>query len=299
MALYIDRKLQFRHNPGKVFGVKMILPTVMTLAAIFIIPVFFTLYLSVHSWSMSAVTPPAFIGLRNFTDAFSQRLFWQSLRATAIFTGCGVVIQMYVGIAIARFINRQYPGKEFFRSILILPLASTPVAISLVWRLMLNPTLGVLNYFVTSLGLQTIPWLSDVKLVMIALLVVDTWQWFPLIMFIALSAMSTIPDQLYESAAIDGATRSQVFYRITLPLIRPSLIVAMMLRLTDSLKHFDMIYVMTQGGPGNASQIINLYIYENSFRYFKMGYSSAVIVILFIIILLLNLLLSKFRRAKP
>lgn len=295
-----NQKLIFKQKTKKSmerkFAIKMILPSILVLALIFIGPVIFTIYLSFHTWSMSAVLKPSFIGFKNYVDTFKQPLFLNSLRVSFIFTFAGVALQTILGVGIAQFINRKYCGDKLFRSFLILPLASTPVAISLVWRLMLHPTLGVLNYFVGVLGISTISWLSDVNLVMIALLIVDTWQWFPLVMFIAISAMSTIPEQLYESASIDGTTRGQSFRLITLPLIRPAVVVAMMLRLTDSLKHFDMIYVMTQGGPGNASQIINLYIYENSFRYFRMGYSSAVIVILFIIILMLNLLMSKFRR---
>ncbi len=285
-----------KKSDEKAFAIKMILPSTLALALIFIGPVIFTLYLSFHSWSMSAVAKPEFIGLKNYTNAFVQPLFINSLRVSFVFTFAGVALQTLLGVGIAQFINRKYRGDKLFRSFLILPLASTPVAISLVWRLMLHPTLGVLNYFVESLGLTTIAWLAEMNLVLIALLIVDTWQWFPLVMFITISAMSTIPEQLYESASIDGTTRTQAFRHITVPLIRPAVIVAMMLRLTDSLKHFDMIYVMTQGGPGNASQIVNLYIYENNFRYFRIGYSSAVIVILFIIILFLNLMLSRFRR---
>ena len=273
-------------------------PAILVLAMIFIGPFFYTIYLSFHDWSLSAVTEPAFTGLGNYIQAFKEPLFYNSLKVTAIFTLCGVLIQTFVGVSLAQFLNRHFKGKSLTRTVFILPLASTPVAMALVWRLMLHPTLGILNYFVTQLNFSTIPWLSDNVLVLVALLTVDTWQWFPLVMLIVISAMSTIPDHLYESAVIDGATRGQSFFYITLPLVRPAIVVAMMLRLTDSLKHFDMIYVMTQGGPGNASQIVNLYIYDNSFRYFRMGYASAVIVILFLIILILNFVLSRVRRGE-
>lgn len=274
----------------------MAAPAVTALILIFVGPVLYTVYLSLHSWSFSGVSEPEFVGLHNFFQAFREPAFLNSLRVTAIFTLGGVSLQTIVGVSIAQFLNRQFVGKNLTRTIFILPLAGTPVAMALVWRLMLHPTLGVLNHFITRLKLTAVPWLSIDHLVLPALLVVDTWQWFPLVMLIAMSAMMTIPTQLYESAAIDGATRRQSFVHITLPLIRPAIIVAMMLRLTDSLKHFDMIYVMTQGGPGNSSQILNLYIYDNSFRYFRMGYSSAVIVLLFLVILFLNYILSRLRR---
>ena len=278
------------------FGTRMILPTTIALVMIFLIPVIFVTYMSFQEWSMSLVKKPEFVGFENYMRALSSRDFWNSMRATALFTGIGVILQVFIGVSVARFVNRDFFCREIFRAILILPLAATPVAIALVWRLMLSPTLGILNYFVTELGLDTIPWLSERRLAMIALLFVDTWQWFPLISFVTLSAMSTIDEQLFESAQIDGASSSIIFYKITLPLIRPSIVVVTMLRLTDSLKHFDAIYVMTQGGPGNATQIMNLYIYENGFKYFKMGYASAVIIILFVLILFANVILARFRR---
>ena len=293
----LTRRYTDRSEASMSFGIKMILPTTIALILIFLIPVIFVTYMSFQEWGMSLVKSPEFIGTENYLHALSQRDFWNSLRVTVIFTGIGVILQVFIGVSVARFANHDFFGKELFRTILILPLAATPVAIALVWRLMLSPTLGILNYFVTELGFDTIPWLSENKLAMVALLFVDTWQWFPLISFVTLSAMATIDEQLFESAQIDGASSATIFYKITLPLVRPSIVVVTMLRLTDSLKHFDTIYVMTQGGPGNATQIMNLYIYENGFKYFKMGYASAVIIILFILILLSNLILAKFRRS--
>lgn len=296
MKNVLKRRVRTDKEERRSFGIKLILPTVVALLSIFILPVLFVGYMGFHDWNMSVIRGPEFVGFANYLKAFQSKDFWHSLKATLIFTGVGVCIQVVLGVEIARFLNRRFYGKEFFRTILIFPLAATPVAIALVWRLMLNPTLGVLNYFVTCLGFHTIPWLSKDTLAMIALIIVDTWQWFPLVTFVSLSAMTTIDEQLIESAQIDGASSSVVFRKIIFPLIRPSVVVVAMLRLTDSLKHFDTIYVMTQGGPGNATQIMNIYIYENSFKYFKMGYASAVIIILFLLIFLANIFISRFRR---
>ena len=175
-------------------------------------------------------------------------------------------------------------------------MAATPVAIALIWRLMLHPTLGILNYFIESLGLEAVTWLSSPNLVLPTLIAVDTWKWTPLIMLVAMAGMTAIPKTLYEAGKIDGASDFQLFAHITIPLIRPAVVVAAMIRFMDSLKEFDMIYTMTQGGPGVASQILNLYTFDNAFRYFRMGYASSIIVVMFLIIFFATLILVKIRR---
>jgi multiple sugar transport system permease protein len=175
-------------------------------------------------------------------------------------------------------------------------MVATPVAIALVWMMMYNPTLGVMNYLVSLVGLGPYTWVSNAALVIPALAVVDTWEWTPLITLITLAGLATLPIEPYESAVIDGASAAQMFWRITLPLLRPTIIVALLFRAIDCLKTFDIIYVMTQGGPGFASETLNVYTFQVGLFYFHMGYASSLLVILFALVLGVSLLLIKVRR---
>lgn len=281
----------------KKFGLIMVLPAFFILILIIVGPVLYTLFLSFHDWFASSVSAPKWIGLNNFVRVFTEIRFYQSLKKTLIFTFIGISLQIILGICLAQFLNRPFKGKGLVRTLLILPIASTPVAISLVWKLMLEPTLGIINYFLTFLGWTPPTWLSDPVWALPTLIVIDVWQWTPLVMLIVMAGMSTIPDTLYEAAKIDGASSKRIFTNITLPLIKPSIVVAAMLRVMDSLKQFDMVYVTTQGGPGTATQILNLYVFDNAFRYFRMGYASSLIIVMFMIILTVNVFLSRVRRS--
>ena len=168
---------------------------------------------------------------------------------------------------------------------------------SFVFVMMYHPTLGVLNYFVTSLGLPPGTWTYASQTVIPALVLMNTWQWTPLIMLIVLAGLAALPHEPYEAAMIDGASRWQTLWLITLPLVRPSIVTAVLFRLIDSLKTFDIIFVMTQGGPGGASDTINLYLFNTAFSYFHMGQASSMVVIFFAIILGLSLLAVRIRRA--
>lgn len=261
-------------------------------------PVGYTLWMSVHSWYASSVTGPEFVGLQNFRRAFVQddrfrNAFWLTLYFTALATA----LQVVLGVALALLLNRPFRGKAVVRSVFLLPMVATPVAIALVWMMMYNPTLGVVNHLVGLVGLGPYKWVSDARVVVPALALVDTWEWTPLITLITLAGLATLPIEPYESAMIDGASPAQVFWRITLPLLRPTIMVALLFRAIDCLKTFDIIYVMTQGGPGFASETLNVYTFSVGLFYFHIGYASSLLVILFALVLGVSLLLIRARRA--
>src|SRR5262249_28903705 len=260
-------------------------------------PVAYTLYMSVHSWFASSLTSPQFIGLGNFRRAFVEDdRFRNALWLTVYFTGLATLLQLMLGVAIALVLNRPFRGKGLVRSIFLLPMVATPVAIALVGMMMYNPTLGVMNYLVGLVGLGPYKWVSNAAVVVPALVIVDTWEWTPLITLITLAGLATLPIEPYESALIDGASSAQMFWRITLPLLRPTIIVALLFRAIDCLKTFDIIYVMTQGGPGFASETLNVYTFQVGLFYFHIGYASSLLVILFALVLGVSLLLIKVRR---
>ena len=273
------------------------LPSLVVVALLMAFPVLYTLYMSVHSWYASSVTGPEWAGFANFKRAFvADERFRNALWLTIYFTGLATGLQLVLGVALALVLNRPFRGKGLMRSIFLLPMVATPVAIALVWMMMYNPTLGVMNYVVGLAGLGPYKWVSDAAIVVPALAVVDTWEWTPLITLITLAGLATLPVEPYESAMIDGASTAQMFWRITLPLLRPTIVVALLFRAIDCLKTFDIIYVMTQGGPGFASETLNVYTFQVGLFYFHIGYASSLLVILFALVLGVSLLLIKVRR---
>ncbi|MDO8476626.1 MAG: sugar ABC transporter permease [Candidatus Rokubacteria bacterium] len=273
------------------------LPSVVAVALLMAFPVGYTLYMSVHSWYASSVTSPHFVGLENFRRAFVEDdRFRNALWLTVYFTALATALQLVLGVSLALVLNRPFRGKGLVRSIFLLPMVATPVAIALVWMMMYNPTLGVMNYLVGLVGLGPYRWVSNAAIVVPALAVVDTWEWTPLITLITLAGLATLPIEPYESALIDGASATQMFWRITLPLLRPTIMVALLFRAIDCLKTFDIIYVMTQGGPGFASETLNVYTFQVGLFYFHIGYASSLLVILFALVLGVSLLLIKVRR---
>jgi multiple sugar transport system permease protein len=276
-----------------------ILPAVLFLTAVLISPVIYTVGLSLFHWSGAAITPPAWVGLRNYSDVFAgDPGFRNALFVTAYFTGVSVLIELILGIGLAQLLNREFLGKGIVRTLLILPVAGTPVALALVWRHMYNPSNGIFTWFVEVLHLPPQRWLADATTVIPSLILFDVWQWTPLIMLITLAGLVSLPSDIYEAAQIDGASPWQTFWQITLPLVRPTIVAAAMLRFMDSVKTFDQIYVSTQGGPGIASQTLNLYVFDQAFQYLHFGYASALLVILFFIILSGNVVLASLRRGQ-
>jgi multiple sugar transport system permease protein len=287
LSLFVER------HPVLVFT----LPAGLVVFILMVFPVFYTVYMSLHSWFASSLTAPEFIGLQNFKRAFTQdERFRNAIWLTLYFTALATALQVVLGVALALLLNRPFRGKGFFRSIFLLPMVATPVAIALVWMMMYNPTLGVMNYIVGLVRLGPFKWVSDARLVIPALAVVDTWEWTPLITLITLAGLATLPLEPYESAVIDGATPAQMFWRITLPLLRPTIMVALLFRSIDCLKTFDIIYVMTAGGPGFASETLNVYTFQVGLFYFHIGYASSLLVILFALVMGVSLVLIKVRR---
>jgi multiple sugar transport system permease protein len=259
-----------------------------------IIPIVFNLYLAFTKWTIG-LGQPRFIGLGNFIELLSDERVLNGVKVMIYFSGLSLSLEMVLGLLIAVYFNRQFKGSEVVQAIYILPFAATPVAVALIWRIMLNPEIGVLNYLLQSVGLPGSLWVSSPKTVIPALVMVDVWKWTPMITLIVLAGLKSLPHEPYEAAQIDGASALQIFWYITLPLIRPVLIAAMMLRSLDNLKEFDMLYTITQGGPGIASETLYLYSYNVGFSFFKAGYGSALMVVVFLIVLVFNVVMNRLR----
>jgi multiple sugar transport system permease protein len=272
------------------------LPAVVVMALLILFPLAFNGYMSLLSWFVSSANPPEFVGLKNFLEIFGKDArFWNTLWITAKFTLTGVVLQLILGLAIAVYLHREFRGRGIVRTVMLLPMVSTPVAVALIWVVMFNPSLGVLNYFLGLVGVKPLLWLGHPRTALPSLILMDIWKWTPFMVLILHSGLQSLPVTPFEAARIDGASRWQLFRFITLPLLRPTIAVALIFRTMDSLKTFDTIYVMTEGGPNNATETLNIYVFQTGFKYFHMGYAAALAVILVVFVFAVNLLLIRMR----
>ena len=255
----------------------MVAPIVLFIIIMVAFPLVYTVYLSFTDWNMG-VTAPEFLGLENYVDVLTDPQFWSDTGNTLYLAFGSVAIELVLGTCIAIVLNRPFRGKDVVKTLFLLPMVATPIAVGMVWQLIYEPTLGVANHFLKFLGLEPVMWLIDSNTVLNSLMIIEIWEWTPMVMLIVLAGLAGLPREVYESAQLDGAGKFQLFRKITLPLLRPTLIVTALLRLIDALKTFDIIYATTQGGPLQASETVNLFAYKSIFSYFKMGRGAALII---------------------
>ncbi len=273
-----------------------ILPAVAFVLVMMVFPIIYTVRLSFFEWSMSAIQPPVWVGLDNYTELFTaDPRFTDAVVRTFAFTIGAVAVEMVLGLLIALLLNKPFRANNVVKTLILLPMVATPVAMGMAWLLMLEPTIGVVNAFLRTVGLPTQPWLASPQQALPSLMLVDIWEWTPMVALIALAGLASLPEEPIEAAVVDGASPFQRFWHVLLPLLAPTLIVAMLLRSIDALKTFDIIYTMTQGGPGFATETLNIYSYVQGFSYFQMGKASSLLVVFFAIVLGVSLMLSGVR----
>jgi len=269
-------------------------PAGIIVAAVIVFPWIFTLYMSVHEWRVGS--PMAWVGAANYLRLLTDDRFGWSILRTLYFTVLAVAFPMLLGVAAAVCFSRDFRFRGLARTIFIMPMMATPVAVALVWTMMFHPQLGVLNYLLTSIGLPPSSWSYDASTVIPTLVLVETWQWTPLVMLIVLGGLASLPSEPYEAARLDGASSWQMFRHISLPMVWPHIVVALAIRTIDALKAFDTIFVISNGGPGTSSETINILLYLEAFSYYDMGYASAIVVVFFVLILMISLVLFSLRR---
>jgi len=259
------------------------LPAVLLVVGLALYPLVYTIVISTRSYDLGLLNY-RFVGLSHYATALTGGRFWDAFGRTFFLTILSVVASTALGMAMAVILNRDFRGARWVRTAFLLPMVATPVATSLVWMMMFNPTLGVLNYLLQLVGLPPSVWVADPWLVIPSIVLVDVWHSAPFAMLILLAGLKSLPREPFESAMIDGATRWQMFTRITLPMLQPVLIVVLIFRTIDSLKVFDLIWVITAGGPGSSSETLYVYAYNQAFKYLDLGYGSAVIVVFTVIV---------------
>jgi multiple sugar transport system permease protein len=270
------------------------MPALIVVLAVIVFPWLFTIWMSLNEWKVGS--PTTFVGLTNYLRLPGDPRFLDATWHTVVYTALSVLLPLLFGTLAAVVFHAKFPMRGFLRGLFILPMMATPVAIALVWTMMFHPQLGVLNYLLSLVGLPAQLWVFHPATVIPSLVLVETWQWTPLVMLIVLGGLAAIPAEPYESAMIDGARTWQVLRYITLPLITPFLFIAAMIRMIDAVKSFDIIFAITQGGPGSASETINLYLYSVAFIYYDVGYGSTIAVIFFALIVALAALLLYVRQ---
>lgn len=255
-------------------------PTWVLLVALFAVPLAVGVYLSFRNSSLAFLTAERFVGLQNYRSEVLSGAFLDALQVTLVIIALDLAVQIPVGLGLALLLHRELRGSRFFRSSLLLPMLLTPVAVGLMWRFMLNTDLGIVNWLLTSVGLPDVDWLGGARAAIFAVVLVDSWQAIPFVMLLSLAGLAGLPREPMEAAAVDGATARQAFRYVTLPLLKPVLLIILMIRLIDGLKLFDTIYILTFGGPGTATQTLSLLAYKTGFRFLATSRAAALGVVL-------------------
>ncbi|MDJ1173739.1 carbohydrate ABC transporter permease [Roseofilum capinflatum] len=282
-------------------GLILIAPALIILGLVFIYPIVRAFWLSLYTENLGTQLEAVFSGFANYQRLWGDGRFWQSLGNTTIFTTVSIVLEVALGMAIALILNQAFFGRGFVRTLTLIPWSLPTAVMGLAWAWIFNDQYGVVNDLLTRLGLieTSITWLGDPTRAMIAMIIADVWKTTPFIAIILLAGLQSISADLYEAHAIDGATPWQSFWQITVPLITPQLIIALLFRFAQAFGIFDLVQVMTGGGPAGATETVSIYIYATVRRYLDFGYGAALVVVTFLLLILAvavaALLLTKFR----
>ena len=277
-----------RYLPDSAVGWAMVAPTVLFLIAIFAYPLISTALTSLQKVKLQNPGKSTFIGLENYTDFLGAPPFWQAVGRTAYFTVMSVGLELVLGLAIAAFINRRFAGWRFLRLAIIIPWAVPTIAVATMFRWIYNADYGALNGLLFQLGAidKYVPWLNDPFAAMNWVIVADVWHSTPFVVLIAMAAMAGIPNELYEAARIDGAGKWQSWWRITMPMLRGAILVVLVVRTVEAFRVFDIIYILTGGGPANGTLVISYVAYQETFRFFSLGRGAAVSFLISLFVLL-------------
>ena len=277
-------------------GYLFILPSLLHLLVFLLIPLVFSLYLSFTNWRGPNLQNAPFIGLENYQYLFRDRLFWEAMQHTAYYTLLYVPGVMIASLLVALVMNQKLRAVYFFRTLFYMPVISSWVAVSIIWITLLDPQVGILNYVLQQVGLAPVNWLGDPSTAMIAIVIISIWKSLGFQMVIWLAGLQAIPEELLEAAAIDGATRTQAFFRITLPLLAPTTFFLAITGVIGSFQVFSPIYVITGGGPRGSTDVVVYHIYTRAFEAYDMGYAASQAWVLFAVIFAATLVQVWYRR---
>ncbi|MFZ3106968.1 MAG: sugar ABC transporter permease [Candidatus Hydromicrobium sp.] len=276
----------------------MLVPIIVYFLLIGIFPLIFSFVLSFLNWDVGAGKQIAFAGLSNYVELIRDTRFWQTLQNTIIFATAAVSLETILGFGLALLLNRNLRGQSVFRVLFILPMMATPVAVGYTWRMLYHVTNGPINHMLGLLHLPYGPWLSSSNTALMSVIITDVWQWTPFIFVILLAGLRSLPKEPYEAAAVDGASSIQTFFYITLPMISSVLVIAILLRLVEAVKIFDILFVMTAGGPGISTESSTMYAKIVGLGQFRLGYGAAIAYALLILSIIFFMILTKVFRTE-
>lgn len=283
---------------NRIAATGLTLPSWVLLVLIFAVPVVVAVWLSLRNEKIGGFIPPRFVGLDNYASELGNPAFWEAFQTTLIMMGLGLGIQLPIGLGLALLLHRELRGSRLFRSALLIPMLLTPVAVGLMWRFMFDTDLGVINWMLRSVGHDGVNWLGERWPAIFAIVIVDSWQSIPFVMLMALAGLAGMPVGPLEAARVDGATNWQTFWHVTLPMLRPVLLVTLMIRVIDAFKLFDIIFIMTRrGGPGTATQTLGLLTYNTGFDFLAISRAAALGITLVVISLPIYVLWRMASRA--
>ena len=276
----------------------MVLPAVIVLLLLTIYPFIYLIYVSLHIWPISPNLPKIFLGFGQFTYLFSDPSFIESMQVTISLTVVGVSLQISLGTLLAILLSTKTKFINYFTLPFMIPVFIAPVVVGLIWKFMFNYDLGILNYLLNVIGLESINWLGTTTTAFWSVVLIDTWQWTPFTTLIIKAGLDSVDPTPQEAAYVDGATRFQIFRYVTFPTIAPIFTVALLFRTLDAFKAFDIIYVVTRGGPGGSTYVLGYNIWKTAFYQNQLGLSAAMSVIMIIIATIFALILVKIMKSQ-
>jgi multiple sugar transport system permease protein len=270
----------------------LLLPLLLYIVLIAIYPLFFSFRISLFDYRLTDPNQTqTFVGLENYIRAFQDQTVLISLKNTLIYVAGTVSIELILGLALALLFSPETKLAQFIRSFLLIPMALPPLVVGLVWKSLYNADFGVIPYYLKQLGIDVGSGpLGELSTAMPAIMLIDIWQWTPLLMVIFLAGLKSLPQEPYEAAYVDGASRWQSFTYLTMPLLKPTFLIAFLLRTVQSFKVFDTIYATTAGGPGQTTTVLNYHIYTVGLTFFDMGYAAALANILLVMVTVLSVI---------
>jgi multiple sugar transport system permease protein len=264
-------------------------PAALVMALACLYPVLSAFQLSLYDGNMGTPWSDArWAGLDNFTSSFTNPRVWASLQTTLIFAAVCVLAEMLLGIALALALEAPIRGMAAFRTLFILPMMIAPVAVGLVWRYIFDAQFGIANALLKAVGLSAQTWLADPQLAFIAIIIADIWQWTPFVFIMMAAALAGVDSSVIEASRIDGASWWQMTLRVKLPMIMPVIAITLMMRLIDAFRVLEVIYVLTFGGPGDATEILSLHIYKTAFVGQQLGHAAAISILLLVVVGILS-----------
>jgi multiple sugar transport system permease protein len=261
----------------------MLAPTVIILAGLTLFPTVFMFTAAFQRVSPDPDIPREWIGLDNFVRMATDEQFLNALKNTIVFTASAVTVEFLLGLGMALLLDRYIRRWNFLKTILMIPMMLPPIAVAITFKLIYQPQFGVLNELMFRLGLPLQAWAGDVDLAMLSIVLADVWEWTPFIFLLMLAGLASLPDEPYEAAELDGASAWRKFWDLTLPFLKPVIAIALLLRVMDALRLFDIVFILTRGGPAGATETLSLYIFKVAFTFVDVGYAAAISLFMLIL----------------